>query len=412
MTDVVIVGAGLAGLACAHTLTTAGFTCTVLEASDGVGGRVRSDHLDGFILDRGFQILLTAYPEARAMLNYDALDLRTFAPGALVRTHDTFARLSDPLRAPATAWSTLRAPVGTFADKLRVARAVLRARLTSPRALLQGPDRSTASELDRLGFSPDIVEHFFRPLFAGIQLDPDLEVSSRRFWIIWRMLAEGGSAVPAAGMGAIPDQLAATLPAETVRCGAPVHALDGTAAVLADGERVTGRALVVATEGPAAAALLGLAPVASRSVACVYFACDADTVPYRDALLTLDGTGDGPVRNVAIMSNVAPTYAPPGRALIAAAIPGPDANRPDLESAARAQLRGWWGDRVDGWTHLRTYRIAHAQPDQRPPFHPKQPVALGDARYVCGDHRDTASIQGALYSGRRTAERIMADGAR
>jgi phytoene dehydrogenase-like protein len=409
VTDVVIVGGGLAGLACARTLTAAGFECTILEASDGIGGRVRSDELDGFTLDRGFQILLTAYPEARAQLDYEALDLQAFAPGALVRTGASFARLADPLRAPITAWSTLRAPIGTFADKLRVARTVAEARVRSPRALLQGADRSTASELDRLGFSPDIVEHFFRPLFAGIQLDPELEVSSRRFWIIWRMLAAGASAVPAGGMGVIPSQLASTLPAETIRCHASVQTLDGTTAVLADGERVTGRALVVATEGPAAVTLLGLPPVASRGVACAYFACDDRAVPYRDPLLTLDGTGDGPACNVAIMSNVAPSYAPPGRALIAAAVPGPDSSRPDLDETVRAQLRGWWGDRVDTWTHLRTYRIAHGQPDQRPPFHPKQQIALGSGRYVCGDHRDTASIQGALYSGRRTGERVIAD---
>lgn len=409
-TEVVIVGAGLAGLACARTLHAAGRSCIVLEASDGIGGRVRSDFVDGYTLDRGFQILLTAYPEARAMLDYAALDLQAFAAGALVRVHDAFVRVGDPLRAPGATWSTLTAPIGSFADKFRIATSVLSARRGPARNLLRRPDRSTRSELEHLGFSPRIIDTFFRPLFAGIQLDPELEVSSRRFWIIWRMLAEGAAAVPAGGMGAIPAQLGAQLPSDAVRLNAPVAALEGTTAILASGERVTGETLVVAVEGPRAAELLDLPAVASRSVACVYFSGLADAVPFSEPVLALDGGEDGPIRNFAIMSNVAPSYAPAGRALMACAIPGGDDLPADdaLVDACSTQLQGWFGTATESWEHLRTYRIAHAQPDQRPPFAPKQPVALGHNRYVCGDHRDTASIQGALYSGRRTAEAVLA----
>jgi hypothetical protein len=162
-------------------------------------------------------------------------------------------------------------------------------------------------------------------------------------------------------------------------------------------------AVVIATEGPAAAQLLGIPAVASKSVGCVYFA--ADRPPTDTKLVVLDGTGVGPVLNVAVMSNVAPTYAPAGRHLIAAAVPGalPEG---DLAGIARHQLRGWWGDAVDTWDHLATYRIAHGQPGQQAPFSPKLAVDLADGRFVCGDHRDTASSQGALYSGRRCADAV------
>jgi phytoene dehydrogenase-like protein len=411
--DVVIVGAGLAGLACARVLTKANIACAVLEASDDVGGRVRSDVVDGFILDRGFQILLTAYPEAIEMLDYDALDLRRFQPGALVHVDGRIDYVADPLRAPRALLSTVRAPIGTWLDRVRVAQTTLQARTGDARDLLRRPDRSTLAELQRIGFSPRIIETFFRPLFSGIQLDPDLEVSSRRFWIIWRMLATGDAAVPATGMGAIPRQLADTLPPSTVQLNARVSEVRDSSVVLASGERIDARAVVVATEGPEASRLLGLPTVASRQVSALWFA--APEPPFREPVLLLDGTSRGPMRNLAVMSNVASTYAPRDQSLIVAAIPEGRSDRDtcasetELLNATRAQLRELFGTQADRWTHLHTHRIRHAQPDQPAPLHPRQRVRLHEGLYVCGDHRDTGSIQGALYSGRRTAELVLRD---
>jgi hypothetical protein len=168
---------------------------------------------------------------------------------------------------------------------------------------------------------------------------------------------------------------------------------------------ISAAAVVVATEGPTAAALLDLPTVESKSVGGVYFS--APQAPVESKLVVLDGTGRGPALNVAVMSNVAPTYAPTGSHLVVAALPGHDG--PTIETDARAQLRGWWGPQVDAWEHLATYRIAHGQPRQRPPFDPKRRVRLDDGRFVCGDHRDTASIQGAMYSGRRCGLAIVAE---
>lgn len=174
---------------------------------------------------------------------------------------------------------------------------------------------------------------------------------------------------------------------------------------MADGRTVRAQRIIVATEGPAAAALLGLPAVGSRPASCVWFAAPAS--PAKHKLIVLDGTGTGPALNVAIMTNVAPEYGPgDGRALLAAACPGVADST--LESSVRGQLRTWWGPGVDAWTHLRTDSIVHGQPERRPPFNPKQPQTLGDGLFVCGDHRDTPSIQGALYSGRRCAEAVIA----
>ena len=407
--DVVVVGAGLAGLAAANRLTVAGRSVLVLEAADGVGGRVRTDEVDGFHVDRGFQVVLTAYPELERQLDVEALHLRRFDPGAVVWTGRRLHRVGDPLRQPGAMPSSAVAPVGSVADKARLARLLLRLRFADPQQLMRGEDIATIDALRAEGFSERIIERFFRPLLGGIQLDAELTASRRMFEVVMRSLAVGSSAVPAAGMGAIPQQLAASLPEGTIRLDTPVERVAAGSVTTADGRTVRAERVVVATEGPAAARLLGLAPVASRSVSCVWFA--APHPPFRQKLIALDGARSGPALNLAPMTNVAPEYSSDGRALLAAACPGVGADgvAPEgLVESVRSQFRGWFGAEVDRWEHLHTHVIAHAQPDSSPAFSPKRRVSLGEGLFVCGDHRDTPSIQGALFSGRRCADELLA----
>ena len=407
--DVVVIGAGLSGLAAARQIQQSGLSVVVLESSDAVGGRVRTDNVDGFLLDRGFQVLLTAYPELATQVDLDALDLQAFDPGALVWLQSKNGGpgkghvVSDPFRKPSTLFATTFAPIGSVIDKLRIV--VLRLRVLRGAApnLLRNNDMSTLDALRSAGFSHRMIKTFFTPLFGGVQLDPQLATSRRMFDIIFRSLSEGQSVLPARGMQALPEQLASHLAHNTVRLNAPVASLDGTTVVLSTGERITSRAVVVATEGPTASKLLDLPPVQSRTAGCVYFS--ADSPPNDKKYVILDGSGKGPVLNVALISNIAPSYAPPGKHLIAAALPGVITG--DLEQLARKQLREWWGPQVDGWKHLRTYAISHGGPVQSAPFSPKQRISLGNGRFVCGDHRDTGSIQGALYSGRRCGEAVV-----
>ena len=408
MSDVIIVGAGMAGLVCAEDLHRAGVTCTVLEASDGFGGRVRTDLVDGFRLDRGFQILLTAYPQVRARIDLHRLGVSRFVPGAVVRTATGLRRVSDPRRRPQDLMRTLTTPIASPADKLRAARLVVDVCTTSPRRLLRRPDMTTAERLARAGLSEEFVAAFWRPLFAGIGLDPELEVSARRFDLILRMIALGATGLPREGIGAVPAQIAGRLPATTVRLGAAVESVTPGAVVLESGERIAARAVVVATDGPAAHQLLGarVPDPGSRAAACCWFALPSP--PLRGPWLILDGEGAGPALNVVVISEVQPRYAPPGATLVAAAVPGPAALSPRLTERVREQLARWFGAATADLRPLRTDVIPHGQPTQRPPLAPKQRVSLGDGIFVCGDHRDTASLQGAMFSGERTARAVLA----
>jgi len=400
--DTAIVGAGVAGLACARRLVEAGQSVVVVEASDGVGGRVRTDVVDGYRLDRGFQVLLTAYPEVRRVLDLDALDIHAFSPGATIWIDGEGYDIGDPFRDRSALVDTIRSPALPLSDKLRILRLRTKVRRGEARRLFGKPEQTTAERLVSLGFSDEAVTRFLGPLFSGIQLDPELATSSRMFDIIFRCLSEGDTGVPRLGIGAIADQLASAIPAPNIVLGCPATAVSATRVQTPDGV-IDADQVVVATDGPAAAELLGLPDPGSNPVSCVWFS--ADIPPTTTRSIVLDGRNSGPVLNLAVMTNVAPSYAPAGRHLIAAACPG--TLSADLEDEVTGQLRGWFGAPVDDWTVLRVDRIAHGQPRQAPPLRPRQRVRLPDGRWVCGDHRDTASLQGAMFSGRRTAEAIL-----
>ena len=409
--DVLIVGAGLAGLCCARHVQRAGLRPLVLEATDGVGGRVKTDRVEGFRLDRGFQVFLTAYPEAKKTLDYQALDLRSFQPGALVRYGGAFHRLTDPWRRPLQGLRSLFTPVGSFLDKARVGRLRSQVLRGSLEDCFNGPETTTLQALQVAGFSPSMIERFFRPFLGGIFLEPELQTSSRMFRFVFRTFSSGDACLPAEGMGAIPRQLAAGLPADSVRLGTRAVGVEAGSVHLDSGEVLRTRAVVVAVEGAAAAGLLGgTLSAAAQGVTCLYFA--ADRPPVEEPILVLNGEGQGPVNNLCVPSLVSPAYAPRGQHLVSATVLGtPTQDEARLEADVRDHLAGWYGPAVRGWRHLRTYRIPYALPRQIPPALSvsERPVRWQPGVYVCGDHRDNASIQGAMVSGRRAGEAVLED---
>jgi phytoene dehydrogenase-like protein len=401
---VVVVGAGMAGLACATHLVRRGVDVVVLEGSDAVGGRVRTDVVDGFRLDRGFQVLLTSYPELPQVLDVAALDLRKFEPGALVRYEGRFHRVVDPWRRPFRALASVFSPIGSLADKRRIG--ALRGDVVDVGYddLLARPETSAAAHLAARGFTPSAVDRFFRPFFGGVFLERALSTSSRLLEYLFRAFALGDATLPAQGMGAIPQQLAARLPAGCVRTGARVEAVAPGRATLSTGEPVGASAVVVATEAPEARGLLHLDTPEMRGVTCLHFAADRD--PVSEPVLVLNAEPGGVVNDLAVLSAVAPGYAPAGAALVSVTVLGSGAV--DVE-AVRAELGRWFGDEVRRWRLLRALPIPHALPTFLPPTTPVRPAAVRPGLYVAGDHRATPSLQGALESGRRAAEAVLAD---
>ncbi|HSK26648.1 MAG TPA: NAD(P)/FAD-dependent oxidoreductase [Jiangellales bacterium] len=408
--DVVVVGAGLAGLAAARRLVDAGLDVVVLEASDAVGGRVRTDVVDGLRLDRGFQVLNPAYPALPRLVDVDALDLRPFVAGVSVALGRRHHLLADPRRHPrdavAGALSRVTGPVG----KARFALLATAAATLPVDRLVGEPDRTTAEELRRAHLPESLVERVLRPFLAGVFLEPDLQTSSRFFQLVLRSFVRGTPGVPSLGMQALPEAVAAPLPAGSLHLGCRVDAVSTAGAVTTDGD-IGARAVVVATDPVTAGSLLpGLEVPRMHAVTTWYHL--ADTPPSAllggRAVIAVDGQARGPLVNTVVLTQAAPSYATGGRTLVSSSALGvhDDAGS---ERAARAHLQVLYGVDTRGWRHVATYAVPGALPAMPPPLEIRRPVRLRDGLYVAGDHRDTSSVQGALVSGRRAAAAVLAD---
>lgn len=393
-----MVGAGLAGLTAARRLVDAGVQTVVLEASDRVGGRVATDAVDGYRLDRGFQVLNTAYPQL-ARLDLGPLRLQPFIRGAEVLTEAGPARIGDPRAGLGLGLELLRPPLGSWDAALRLARLSAEAALLPTGRLLSGRELSTAAELERRRLDGPITEQFLRPFLSGVFLEPDLATSSRFFLLVWRTFLRGTVAVPDAGMAALPAMLADGLPHGVVRLATPVRAITSAGVRTDDGE-IAARTVVVATDPTTAADLLpGLHRPAMRRVVTWYHAAPDDGT--RSRLVALDGRrAHGPVVTSAVLSDVAPGYAPAGRRLVASSVLG------DVPAdVVRREVGALHGDH--GWEHVATVDVPEALPAAVPPLALRRAVHLGPGLLVAGDHRDTPSIQGAMASGHRAAAAVL-----
>ncbi len=412
-TEVVVVGGGLAGLRCGWRLAEAGRSVVVVEAAQAVGGRERTDEVDGFLLDRGFQVLNPAYPAVRRWVDLDALELRPFGAGVLVRRERGLTELSHPLRHPAGLLATLRSGLLTprgVAAMVRWAGPVLAA----PRRVVDGPDRPLREGLDRVGLAGPLRVEVIEPFLAGVLAEDRGETSEAFTKLLVRMFALGVPGVPARGIRALPEQLAAA----AVRAGADLRLGEAVVEVsggvssavvrLAGGERLAARAAVVAVGPEAVGGLLDVLPPRTRGLQTWWFA--AGERPTASTMMAVDGRRRGPVVNTAVMTNAAPELAPPGRHLVQATCLLPaSADAAATEAEVRRQVGEVYGVDTTGWQLVHRHDIRHALPAQPPPLRTTSPARVSPSVYVCGDHRDTASIQGALVSGHRVAGAVLAD---
>ncbi|MGW2615106.1 NAD(P)/FAD-dependent oxidoreductase [Streptomyces sp. NPDC001500] len=402
--DVVVIGAGVAGLACAQDLGAAGVAVQVLEASDGVGGRMRSDRVDGFVVDRGFQVFNTSYPQVRRRLTLPGLALRPFTPGVLIHTEAGRRRLTHPGSHPSTLVDLLSGRVAGARDLAALGALAASDALLPPGRIKRRADRSTRAALAGAGFTDAFVERFFRPFLSGVFLEDRLETSARVFHLVWRSMLRGTLCLPADGIGAVPGALAAALPAGVVRLGTEVERLTDDGVETAAGESVPARAVVVATgPGPAVALMPDVTVPAYRAVTTYYHV--PARAPLHEPTLLVDTRRR--FLNTCVLSEVAASYAPPGRALVATSVLGADAE--GREQALRAALSEVYGTDAGRWDLLAVRTVPEALPAMTAPQELTRTTRVAPGRYVCGDHRATGSVQGAMASGARAAREVLHD---
>ncbi|MEU9444389.1 NAD(P)/FAD-dependent oxidoreductase [Streptomyces sp. NPDC048304] len=426
--DVVIVGAGIAGLSAAHRLTSAGISTAVLEAAPYVGGRMSTEKVDGFRLDRIGQLLSTSYPELRTSPGLDSLILRSYAPGVLLHRDGRTQRAGAPPsggstrgalhvvralasapRGPAATPGRTGAPVGGAVDQARLGAALGRIAATPVERILARPELPAGQALARRGLPSRTVDGFLRPLLAALLCDPELTTSSRCADLALRSFAGGRLCVPEGGAEMLPEQLARALPPGTVHTGVRVTSVSTTSVTTAEHGELRCRAVLLATDARAAAELLpGLRVPDFHPVTVVHHTTDEPAAAFATgASLLLDADRGGPVAHTAVLSNVDPSRAPAGRVLISSTVLG--APPEGVDTAVRIHLSRLYGTSTRRWETLAVHHTPEAVPAMRPPHDLRRPVRLLAGLYVCGDHRDTSTVQGALHSAHRAAAAILAD---
>ena len=396
--EVVVVGAGLAGLSAATRLVAAGIDVQVLEAGAHAGGRLATERIDGFVVDRGFQVLNTGYPRA-ADLDLGALGLGWFERGAVVRVDGEAHRVVDPRQRPAAVVGTATAPIGTLRDKAALVAFSLRAGYTPVGRLLAAPERTAERSLRAAGLGTTALDRFLRAFLAGVLLEDELTTSSRYLDLLWRSFVRGAIGLPADGMQAVGEQLAARAGSGRIHLHTTVRSVTPRS-VVTDAGRWTADAVVVATDPGTAARLLPSVEASAPRQVTTHFHVLAES-PWSAPLIVL-GTPQGRLVNTVVLSDAQPRYSPVRRALVASST-----LQPTREDEVRAEIATAHGVAPADLDHLTTVTVSGAQPAAVPPLQLRRPVDLGDGLFVCGDHRDTPSIQGAMASGARAARAVL-----
>ncbi|MEZ7505649.1 NAD(P)/FAD-dependent oxidoreductase [Flavobacterium sp. Arc2] len=410
--SITIIGAGISGLSVGLYLHREGFSVKIIEASDRVGGRIKTDVVDGFRLDRGFQVLLTSYPEAKMLLDYEALELKKFLPGATVLYDGGQFEIADPFRRPSALLSTVFAPVGSLKDKFNTF--VLKQKLIrkSIKGIFLQEQKTSLEQLKSYGFSSKMINRFFKPFFSGIFLENKLETPNRMFDFVMKMFSEGDAALPALGMEEIPKQLAIQLPADTFLYNTKVVDIHENSIFTNSGAEIKSDIIILATEAnELVSKSKSNVETQHRSVTNVYF--QTTIAPSNKAVVILNASEEEKVvNNLTVMTNVSTAYAPAGKVLISVSCNGIlDFEDQELAKKIKEELEPWFGKQVEDWSHLKTYKVKYALPNLTVL---KDDLTIADMKindtlYCCGDHLLNGSINAAMKSGRLVAELIISE---
>jgi phytoene dehydrogenase-like protein len=398
----VIIGGGISGLTCAKYLNDKGMSFLIVESSDALGGRVRTDIVEGFRLDRGFQTLLTNYPEARKILNYSHLELNYFESGALIKAKKGFTKLENPFRNKGTLFSSL----GSWNDRLKIKKFAKYVSDMSDEELFVMDDTETSKFLQKYGWSKEIIQQFFKPFFGSVFLDNDLSTSSNLFYFVFKQFFKADVALPAAGIQAIPEQISEMISKERIRLNTPAKHIEGNQIFLDNGEILTADRIVIATDPHTASNLLGEDKTYEYQITtCTYFSAEYSPLKGQK-FITLNPDRKGVVHNLCVPTDIAPSYGVAGKTLISVSTHGLEKiDERNHISRIKRELYDWFGAQVNVWKHLRTYHIPEALV-KFPVGSKKQALKLSENLYRCGDYLAYPLLNAAMQTGREVAEMI------
>jgi len=402
-----IIGAGISGLVAAIELEKNGFSPIILEGSESLGGRVKTDEIDGYRLDRGFQVLLTAYPEAKHYLDYQALNLKYFEPGAVIFDVKESFVITDPLRNPLKIVGMAFSKVGSFLDKVKMFSLTQSLKRKTVEEIFSAESIPTLQYLKSYGFSDQIISSFFKPFFRGIFLEPHLNTSSRMFEFVFKMFSMGHAAVPAKGMGEIPKMLRQQLSRTQIYFNKKVKTVRQGHIELENGESLVADRIIIATQpDPVMEQLQGQFGKPKHVTNC-YFTTQKSFMA-RPMIGLIPGDGRL-VNNVVFMDDVSEEYAPKDRSLLSVTVLDHSLPEKDLIKAIQVELERISGIKGEYFKFLKTYEIPYALPsldDMRYAMAFTE-TKITDHVFLAGDYLLNGSINASMTSGRLAAEAVI-----
>jgi protoporphyrinogen oxidase len=400
-----IIGAGVSGLIAAQVLEEKGFSPIIMEATDRVGGRVKTDIVDGYQLDHGFQVLLTAYPAAQKYLDFKALDLQTFLPGSAIFNSGKQTSIGDPLRELSLLFSTIFSDFGTVSDKIKVLKLNNLLKKKSIEAIFLEEEKTTFQYLVDFGFSEKMISQFFKPFFTGIFLETELDTSSRMFEFIYKMFGEGVAALPKGGIEAIPKQLAAKLKKTTFHFNTKVTSVKNKKIILSDAQEIESDYTIIATDASGLLQNLKNQEIAWKSCDTLYFETEKRIIS--KPLIGLIANSDTLINNIFYHTSLKTAIQHSKELLSVTIVKKHELSRKDLILKVQQELSENCG--ITSSTFLKQYTIGKALPKLRNLQYEmsSSESQITEAVFLAGDIQLNGSLNAAMLSGEKAAEGII-----
>ena len=400
-----IIGGGISGLIAAQVLENYGYKPTIIEGSNSVGGRVKSDLVEGYLLDRGFQVLLTSYPAAKKYIDFDALEIQKLLPGATIFKNGKSQTIGDPLRSFSLLFPTLFSSIGTFSDKLKILKLNVLLKKKEIDTIFKEDEKTTLQYLIDVGFSEEMIQTFFKPFFSGIFLEPNLDTSSRMFEFVYKMFGEGLAVVPKAGIQAISNQLKDNLKNTKILLNSEVESVKNKGIILKDGSEIESDFTIIATEASQLVANLNNQETHWKTCDTLYFET-TDRIISRP-LIGLISEENSLINNLFYHTSIQTTTKGKGELLSVTIVKNHSLSEKQLIEKITEELEDFCG--ITNATFIKRYQIEKALPklDNLQYEISSTETKLTSSIFLAGDQLLNGSLNAAMIAGERAAMGVI-----